>query len=94
MISLRAYILHALQKLMHDENISFLYLIRSVPIGFDEAISPSTCFPSFDPSSIDEAFVLSIHFSNWSSAEDQPKDVQPLIDEEVKQGRVIQFEGT
>ncbi len=88
------HVLHALQKLMQDKDTSlFPYLISGVPPGF-EAISPSTCFPLSSSSPADEVPMLNVHSSNWSSAEDHPEDVQPLIDEEVKQGWVMPCDGT
>ena len=89
------HVLHDLQKLMHDNDTSlFPYLINGVPTGFDEAILPSTCFPLNPSSTSDEVPMLSVHFSNWSSAEEHPEDVLPLIEEEVKQGWVMPFDGT
>ncbi len=81
------HILHALQKLMQDKDTSlFPYLICGVPTGFDDAISPSNCFPLNSSSNTDDVPMLSVHFSSWSSSEEHPNDVIPLIEEEVKQG--------
>ena len=89
------HVLHALQSLMRDKDTSlFPYLINGVPTGFDTAITPSSCFPSISPSPTDEAPMLSVRFSNWSSAEEHPEDVQPLIEEEIKKGWVMPSEGT
>ena len=88
------HVLHAVQKLLQDKDTAlFPYLISGVPTGFDEAILPSQCFPLTSPTA-DEVPMLSVHFSNWSSAEEHPEEVKPLIDEEVKQGWVMPFDGT
>ena len=89
------HVLYALQKLMQDKDTSlFPYLMCGVPTGFDDAISPSNCFPLNSSSPTDDVPMLRVHFSNWSSAEEHPDDVMPLIEEEVKQGWVMPFEGT
>lgn len=90
--------LHILQQLcscMLDPDVHlFPYLISGVPLGIDEVIQPSNCFPltqhdlPFDPP------LLSVHHTNWQSAEDEPSVDQELIDKEVAEGWVTEFSGT
>ena len=90
--------LHILQQLclvMHDPDVSlFPYLIAGVPLGIDEEIQSSHCFPSNPPDTPYDPPLLSIHHTNWQSAEDDPETVQELIDKEIEAGWVSQFHGT
>jgi hypothetical protein len=80
---------------MHDPDVSlFPYLIAGVPLGIDEDIQPSLCFPSNPPDNPYDPPLLSIHHTNWQSAEDAPDTVQELIDQEIVAGWVSQFPGT
>ena len=70
------------------------YLISGVPLGIHEEIEPSRCFPiqqgetEFDPP------LLTVHHTNWSSAEDDPDTVKQLIEKEVASGWVEVFPGS
>ena len=90
--------LHILQQLcgcMHDPDVSlFPYLINGVPLGIDEDILPSKCFPINQSEAIYEPPLLSVHHTNWQSAEDDPSTVQALIDKEVDAGWVSRFNGS
>ena len=90
--------LHVLKQLcqcMDDPDTAvFPYLIDGVPIGTDTPILPSNYFPEqpipddFDPP------LLTVHHTNWMSAEESPDVVMPLIQKEVDEGWVSKFDGT
>ena len=89
------HILHQLSQCMGDLDLAiFPYLLEGVPIGSDVPITPSNCFPlqptpeDYDPP------LLSVHHTNWASAEESPEVVQSLIDKEVDAGWVQKFPGT
>lgn len=89
------YILQHMCVCMNDPDTAlFPYLIEGVPLGIHEEITPSGCFPlqaqdaEFDPP------LLTVHHTNWSSAEDDPATVQELIDKEVNAGWVDIFPGS
>ena len=90
--------LHILQQLcqcMQDRDTSlFPYLIQGVPLGINEQITPSGCFPLHQPEPLFEPPLLSLHHTNWQSAEDEPDIVQDLINKEVEAGWVSCFEGS
>ena len=90
--------LHILQTLctcMQDPDTElFPYLIAGVPLGINESIIPSKCFPLNQAEVPFEAPLLSLHHTNWQSAEDEPQIVQELIDKEVTAGWVSVFDGT
>ena len=90
--------LHVLQRLcqcMQDPDTAlFPYLINGVPLGINESITPSGCFPLNQPEAPFEPPLLSLHHTNWQSAEDEPTIVQELIDKEIDAGWVSEFQGT
>ena len=90
--------LHILQQLcecMRDPDTSlFPYLIAGVPLGIKEDIMPSRCFPINQPDVPFEPPLLSLHHTNWQSAEDEPEIVQELINKEVDSGWVQPFHGS
>ena len=90
--------LHILQKLCHcmqdPDTDLFPYLIAGVPLGIHEEILPSKCFPLNLNDNPYEPPLLSVHHTNWQSAEDDPTTVQELINKEVDAGWVEPFNGT
>ena len=89
------FILQQLCKCMNDPDESlFQYLIEGVPLGIHEEISPSQCFPLQTISSDVDPPLLTVHHTNWSSAEDDPDTVIALIQKEVDAGWVEHFPGT
>lgn len=89
------HILHQLSKCMSDpDDAIFPYLIEGVPIGTDVPIVPSNCFPLQSVPDDYQPPLLSVHHTNWSSAEESPDIVQSLIDKEVDAGWVQRFPGT
>lgn len=87
--------LHVLQHLyvcMGDpDKAVFPYLIEGVSIGTDTPILPSNCFPKQDPPEDYQPPLLTVHHTDWMSAEESPEIVQELIDKEVASGWVNQF---
>ena len=89
------FILQQLCKCMNDpDETLFQYLIEGVPLGIHEEISPSRCFPLQTLSSDVDPPLLTVHHTNWSSAEDDPETVTALIQKEVEAGWVEYFPGT
>ena len=89
------HIVQALCHCMQDPDVSlFPYLISGVPLGIDEEIQPSKCFPLCPTDSQFDPLLLSVHHTNWQSAEDDPETVQELIQKEVDSGWVVPFDGT
>ena len=90
--------LHILQKLCHcmqdPDSDLFPYLISGVPLGINEDILPSKCFPLHPTDTLHDPPLLSVHHTNWQSAEDDPTTVQELINKEVDAGWVEPFHGT
>ena len=81
------HIVQALCHCMQDPDVSlFPYLISGVPPGIDEDIHPSKCFPLNPTDSQFDPPLLSVHHTNWQSAEDDPETVQELIQKEVDSG--------
>ena len=87
-------IMHALQFFMPNEDIPlFPSLIEGVCTGFHSDVAPSDCFPPNDKAEL-PATPLSIHLTNWKSAEKEPQTTMSLVDEEIKQGWVYKFPGS
>ena len=72
----------------------FPFLISGVPLGINEDILPSKCFPLNPTDTPYDPPLLSVHHTNWQSAEDDPTTVQELINKEVDAGWVEPFHGT
>ena len=80
---------------MEDKGVAlFPYLIQGVPVGIDEEIQRSMCFPVADPKPSDQSPLLSIHHCNWKSAEDHPDIVEELIQKEIDEEWVSEFHGS
>ena len=72
----------------------FDHLIAGVPTGFQNDIPLSNCFPILtDP--VDNSYIhLSVHQTNWKSAEDNIDIARDLVQAEVDAGWVERFHGT
>ena len=75
-----------------DTNL-FASLIEGVSTGFHDRIAPSNVFPLKEAVEEPERPELSIHWSNWQTAEAQPELTKDLIQEEIDKGWLIQFDG-
>eukprot|EP00435_Cladocopium_sp_Y103_P073418 s313_g43.t1 len=92
--NLSLFILQQLCKCMDDPDTAlFPYLIEGVPLGIHENITPSNCFPLQPQMDEFEPPLLTVHHTNWSSAEDDPETVKQLIEKEVAAGWVEVFPG-
>jgi hypothetical protein len=92
---LSLHALAAISEYMQDPDINlFPALIRGVSTGFQDEIAPSNVFARKeeieDPSKPD----LSIHWTNWQTAEAQPELTSELIQEEISKDWLICFDGT
>ena len=89
------FVLQHLCLCMGDPDTAlFPYLIEGVPLGINETIAPSKCFPLQPASHEFDPPLLSVHHTNWSSAEEDPEVVNELIQKEIDSGWVEQFHGT
>lgn len=87
-------ILQAFSNIMGDEDQSlFPSLLEGVSTGFHHDIPPSGIFPPNDDPR-DNGTPLSIHLTNWSSAEDDLDLTRELVQEEVDKGWAYEFPGT
>ena len=87
-------ILQSISHIMGDEDTSlFPSLIEGVSTGFLNDIPPSGIFPPNDNPTRDNT-PLSIHFNNWSSAEDNMDLTRELVQEEIDKGWVYEYPGT
>eukprot|EP00435_Cladocopium_sp_Y103_P020961 s1968_g5.t1 len=92
--NLSLFILQQLSSCMDDPDTAlFPYLIEGVPLGIHEDIAPSKCFPLQVQQDDFYPPLLTVHHTNWSSAEDDPDTVKQLIDKEVAAGWVEVFPG-
>ena len=87
-------ILQAFSQIMQDTDSDlFRHLTQGVSTGFQQDFPPSGCFPVNDrPNDANEP--LSVHMSNWQSAEDNLPLTRELVQEEIDKGWVFQFPGS
>ena len=87
--------LSAMSQYMHDPDVHlFQDLIAGVSTGYNDDIRPSHVFaPKLDKEEL-TAPDLSIHLTNWKSAEDHPDVTQQLVEEEISKGWLICFDGS
>ena len=87
-------ILQSFSCIMGDEDTSlFQSLLDGVCAGFQHDIPLSGIFPqNQDPP--DQTTPLSVHFSNWNSAEENPELTRELVQEEIDKGWVYEFPGS
>ncbi len=89
------YILQSLSEIVMDPDVHlFDHLVAGVPTRFQQDIPLSNCFPILtDP--VDNSHIhLSVHQTNWKSAEDNIDIARDLVQAEVDAGWVEQFHGT
>ncbi|CAL1133725.1 unnamed protein product [Cladocopium goreaui] len=89
--------LHALQAISHymndpDRNL-FPALIEGVSTGFQDNIAPSNVFAAKPPTEEPARPDLSVHWTNWQTAESQPELTEELVQEEIAKGWLICFPG-
>lgn len=87
--------LHSVSKFINDPDESlFPSLLEGVSTGYKEAIPPSNVFPTKEVVNHLQKPDLSIHLSNWQSAEDDLQTTEALVQEELEKGWLIPFEGS
>ena len=89
------YILQSLSEIMIGPDIHlFEHLIAGVPTGFQNDIAVSICFPIIIDEVDTSHMQLSIHHTNWKSAEDNIEIALELVQTEIDSGWVDEFSGT
>ena len=87
-------ILQQLSHYMHDaDRTLFPCLQDGVSTGFDKDIPPSSCFPAAS-NSMENAMPLSVHLTNWQSAENDLETTRHLVQQELDKGWVYKYPGT
>ena len=87
-------ILQQLSYFMHDaDRTLFPCLQDGVSTGFDKDIPPSSCFPAAS-NSMENAMPLSVHLTNWQSAENDLETTRHLVQQELDKGWVYKYPGT
>ena len=87
-------ILQQLSYYMHDaDRTLFPCLQDGVSTGFDKDIPPSSCFPAAS-NSMENAMPLSVHLTNWQSAENDLETTRHLVQQELDKGWVYKYPGT
>ena len=80
---------------MKDPDVSlFPSLIAGVSTGFRDQIPPSNVFSPKQDLTAPDRPELSIHWSNWQTAEAQPELTSELVQEEIDKGWLICFPGS
>ena len=84
----------SLSKIMNNKDITlFPMLLEGAPTGFDSTIPSSGCLPiALDET--DEAISLSIHSSNWHSAELDLPMIRDLVAQELAKGWIYRYHGS
>ena len=86
-------IMQQLSRAMLDADVTlFDCLLQGVSAGFQNDIPSSHCFGPNDRPPLPET-PLSVHLANWQSAEIDPAVTRDLVQEEINQGWVFEFEG-
>ena len=87
-------VLQQLSSYMQDADTTlFASLQEGVSTGIDKDIPPSTCFPVAS-NSMENATPLSVHLTNWRSAEDDLDTTRSLVQQELDKGWVYKYPGT
>ena len=87
--------LHAISQYMQDPDTQlFPALIEGVSTGFQDNIPPSNVFPKKMEMEPPDKPDLSIHWTNWQTAESQPDLTAELVQEEIDKGWLICFDGS
>ena len=87
-------IMTSLSKIMNDKDTTFFStLLEGAPTGFDGTIPPSGCFPTALDKT-DESIPLSIHLSNWQSAESDSPTTRDLVAQELSTGSIYKYQGS
>ena len=92
---MQLHIIQSMCQIMEDKDQHlFPYLQSGIPVGIDEDIQRSYCFPPSQPKNHVDNPMLSVHHCNWQSAEDHPDEVLNLIPKEIDEHGVEEFHGS
>ena len=87
-------ILQQMSVCMKDADTTlFPALQDGVSTGFDGDIAPSSCFPVAS-STLEDPVPLSIHMTNWQSAENDLETTRNLVQQELDKGWIYKYPGT
>ena len=87
-------ILQQLSIFMNDADKTLFHALQNgVSTGLDGDIAPSSCFPVAS-STLDDPSPLSVHMTNWQSAENDLTTTRQLVQQEIDKGWVYKYPGT
>ena len=87
-------ILQQLSIFMNDADKTLFHALQNgVSTGLDGDIAPSSCFPVAS-STLEDPSPLSIHMTNWQSAENDLTTTRQLVQQEIEKGWVYKYPGT
>ena len=87
-------IMAALSTIMDDKDKSLFNMLREgAPTGIQADIPPSGVFPAAMDKS-DDSIPLSIHMTNWQSAESDLATTRDLVSQEIDKGWIYEYPGT
>ena len=72
----------------------FPALIEGVSTGYHDSIAASNVFSTKIPDTASNRPDLSVHWTNWQTAEDQPELTAELVQAEIDKDWLICFDGT
>ena len=87
-------IMAALSRILDDRDTTlFPMLLAGAPTGFDGDIPASGCFPPAEDKS-DDNVPLSVHSTNWQSAESDLTTTRELVSQELENGWIYKYPGS
>ena len=87
-------IMAAISRIMQDKDNSLFDMLRhGAPTGIQSDIPPSTIFPRAEDKA-DDSIPLSIHMTNWQSAESDLETTRDLVNQELEKGWIYEYHGT
>ena len=87
-------ILQQLSMFMNDADKTLFHALQNgVSTGLDGDIAPSSCFPVAS-STLEDPSPLSVHMTNWQSAENDLTTTRQLVQQEIDKGWVYKYPGT
>ena len=87
-------IMASLSQILGDKDTTlFPMLLEGAPTGFDGNIPSSGCFPRAEDKT-DESIPLSVHMTNWQSAESDLPTARDLVAQELEKGWIYKYPGS
>ena len=84
----------SLSQILGDKDTTlFPMLLEGAPTGFDGNIPSSGCFPRAEDKT-DESIPLSVHMTNWQSAEPDLPTTRDLVAQELEKGWIYKYPGS